>query len=258
MKNLIVALALSLFVGCAHVARPPVPAMAGAPPPVEAWAKVLNQHVDNEGRVNFAALHADRADLDRFVAWIYDHSPRNAPQWFPTRAHEIAFHLNAYNALAMRHVLERGMPDTLAGFRKLGFFLLSKVQVGGESISLYDYENKVIRGYGEARVHFALNCMSVGCPRLPRAPFRAETLEADLRRETQRFLAESRNVETDAARGVVRLSEIFKFFTDDFLATAPNLITWVNRHRISSQPISEQFKVEFTPYDWTINRTPPR
>ena len=63
---------------------------------------------------------------------------------------------------ALNDKFAAGIPETLAGVRKIGFFALGKVQVGGEAISLYDYENKVIRPLGDARIHFALNCMSVG------------------------------------------------------------------------------------------------
>ena len=152
----------------------------------------------------------------------------------------------------MHQVIETGIPASLSGLTKVRFFALSKVAVGGQPISLYDYENKVIRALGDERVHVALNCMSVGCPRLPRAPFRAETLEADLQRESWWFFNEARNVAVDPARRVVRLSEILAFFPEDFLTKAPSLIAYVNRYR--TEKIDETYRVEFIPYDWTVNR----
>jgi hypothetical protein len=50
--------------------------------------------------------------------------------------------------------------------QKIRFFLLRKYRVGGEDMSLYALENDIIRPLGEPRVHFALNCMAVSCPRL--------------------------------------------------------------------------------------------
>jgi len=56
-------------------------------------------------------------------------------------------------------------------------------------------ENDVVRPrFKEPRVHFALNCASAGCPKLPAEPFLPESLEQQLNRETHRFLHESRNV----------------------------------------------------------------
>ena len=225
-----------------------------AAPPYDAWARVLERHVDDRGRVDFAALAQDRADLDRFVAYVYDTGPDNSPWLFPTAAHVLAFHLNAYNALAMHTVIEAGIPVTLAGMRRVGFFLLGKVRVGGEAISLYDYENRVIRALGDARVHMALNCMSISCPRLPREPFRAAALDAQLERESRYFFNEPRNVEVDAAAKVVRLSEILRFYRADFLAATPSLAAYVNRYR--ERKVPESYRVEFSDFDWTINRQP--
>lgn len=124
--------------------------------------------------------------------------------------------------------------------------------MAGVPISLYDYENKVIRALGDERVHVALNCMSVGCPRLPRTPFLADTLDQALQRESHLFFNDPRHVAVDHARRVARLSEILAFFPEDFLAKAPTLIDYVNRYR--SDKIDPAYRVEFIPYDWTINR----
>lgn len=254
MKVLASLLAILLLAGCASVSRPVHSPTADIAPPYEAWARVLEKYVDDQGRINFAGVAKDRTDLDRFVAYVYDVGPNNQPQRFPTPEHVLAFHINAYNALAMHKVIESDIPQTLAGLKKIGFFYLGKVQVGGEPISLYDYENKVIRALNEPRIHVALNCMSIGCPRLPREPFLPEKLDQQLDREARLFYNEVRNVEVNASRSVLRLSEILDFYTADFLAKAPSLAVYVNRYRLS--PVPENYTVEFIAYDWTINRQP--
>ena len=242
-------LLILILEGCAQLV--PAPPAEPAHEPLETWARVLGRFVDNAGRVDFAALARERGDLDRFVAWVYAVSPSSSPQRFPTRAHVLAYHLNAYNALAMYSLLERGVPQSLAGLEKVDFFVLRELKVGGVPLSLQAYENDVIRPLGEERVHFALNCMVRGCPRLPRTPFRGEDLEAQLSAETRRFLGEARNVRADAARRSVHLSAILKFYAADFLAGAPSLIAYVNRYH--AQPIPLDYAVEFLPYDWTVN-----
>lgn len=253
MRKLLFIL-VAVAAGWAGATRSAPPSTPPGPPPIEAWSRVLERFVDDQGRVDFAALARDRADLDRFVAYVGEIAPGNAPELFPSAPHVLAFHINAYNALAMHKVIERGIPTTLAGFAKIGFFYFGKVTVGGEAISLYDYENRVIRTLGEPRIHFALNCMSVGCPRLPREPFEAVRLDGQLDRETRRFLGELRNVAVDDAARVVRLSEMFDFYTADFLAVAPSLTAYVNRFRTPVLPLD--YAIEFMDYDWTINRQP--
>jgi len=254
MQKILLALAFVILGGCASVPRPSSTAAPVGPPPYETWARVLTKFVDDEGRINFAAAAKDRDDLNSFVAYVYDNGPNNQPQLFPTSAHALAFHINAYNALAMHNVLESGIPESLSGFKKVSFFYLRKVQVGGEPISLYDYENKVIRSFNEPRIHVAVNCMSIGCPRLPREPFLPEKLDAQLDREAKRFFNESRHVAVDDPAKLLWLSEILSFYTGDFLAHAPSLAAYVNRYRDAKVP--ESHAIKFIPYDWTINRQP--
>lgn len=214
------------------------------------WGRVLDRFVDDAGRVDFGALAGDRADLDRYVAWAGRNGPNNRPDLFVGRADEIAYHLNTYNALAMHSVLDVGVPRSLSEYGLFWFFWLHWITVGSESMSLYGYEKAFIRTLGEARVHFALNCMAAGCPRLPRRPFRAATLDADLDREARKFLNEARNVQIIPERRVVRLSAIFDFFPEDFLAKAPSVVAYVNRYR--EPDIPSDYAVEFIPYDWTV------
>ncbi|MDT8321970.1 MAG: DUF547 domain-containing protein [Xanthomonadales bacterium] len=221
------------------------------------WEAVLQQFVDEQGRIDFTALSAAHAELDRFVEFIARFSPASHPDLFPSRADQLAYHLNAYNALAMQGVIDRGIPEDFDGFfKRLSFFKLRKIVVGGEKTSLYDYENGVIRPLGEARVHFALNCMVRGCPRLPREPFRAGSLERQLQDATVEFFSREKNIRVDAYKGTVHLSWILDYYMDDFIGADKRraLIGYVNRYR--AVPVPEDYRVKFMPYDWTVNRQP--
>lgn len=221
------------------------------------WASVLERFVDEEGRTDFAALAADRGALDRFVRFVGELSPKRVPELFPTPEAVLAYHINAYNALAMQGVIEAGIPESFGSFfKRAGFFKLRKVTIGGEVTSLYDYENEVIRPLGEPRIHFALNCMARHCPRLPREPFRAASLDAELEAAAREFCGSETYVRLDGDRKEVSLSEIFDFYTEDFVgANDPKaLIAYVNRYRAEAVPAD--YGVRFIPYDWTINRQP--
>ena len=255
MKHLLMAAMFSLAAGCATVSGPTGRVPATEFLPYDAWAAVLEEFVDDWGRVDFRGLAAKRTELDRFVAWVYARSPESDPALFRDRSAVLAFHLNAYNALSMYHVIESGFPQSFDGFAKVRFFYLTRLQVGRRAMSLYDYENKVIRLLGEPRIHFALNCMSVGCPVLPRVPFGAETLENDLQRETVKFMNDVKHVRLDESTRTVWLSEIFNFFPEDFLSHSPSLPAYVNRYRTIKVP--EDYAVRFIPYDWTVNAQPP-
>lgn len=218
----------------------------------QAWARVLDCCVDDRGRVDFTRLAQDPRDLELYVRHVAEVDPDSDAGAFPTVQARMAHHLNAYNALSMYGVIQLGIPRTNAGLRKVRFFFLRRYQIAGRRESLHAYESR-IRAIGDPRVHFALNCMSVSCPQLPRKPFRAEDVERQLDSAARSFVDDPRYVEVDAAARRVRLSAIFKFYTKDFLVAADSLISYINTLR--REPIPADYEVEFLPYDWTINRT---
>jgi len=219
----------------------------------DAWARVLDTAVDDTGRVDFAQVARNPHDLYLYLDYVATVSPTSHPEMFPARADKLAYYINAYNALALYGVIAYGAPDDLSRFLdRARFFKLTEYRVGGRWISLYDFENDVIRPLDEPRVHFALNCMSVGCPRLPRSPFRAAQLDAQLDAVAQEFFNSKKYVQVDTPQRVARLSEIMDFYTEDFVNErhAPSLVAYVNRYR--QERIPEDFRAEFIPYDWSV------
>lgn len=249
---------LTLLTGCTTlVATPDLP----APTPQAAqaaWARVLSSHVNARGEVDFEALANDRGDLESYVRHVAQTPLTSLPEGPERLAHMI----NAYNALSMFNVLRSGVPVTHAGWAKLRFFVLRKFDVGGQALSLYSLENDVIRpatrARNDPRVHFALNCSAVSCPVLPRVPFTADALDAELERETRAFFARQENFRVDAEQRTVWLSELLDFYPEDFVPQpAASLLAYANRY--APQPAPLDFRVRFTPYDWTIaNSRRPR
>lgn len=249
-----VALAAASLAALARGTRPdlpPGPTPGDGADASAAWAGVLETYVDGLGRVDFAGLSKDRAGIEAYLRWV-----ARADESRMDEKKRLAFHVNAYNALAMYGVVRAGIPENFDGvWAKVRFFVVPKYQVAGRRLSLFGLENRVIRKEGDARMHVALNCMSRSCPRLPREPFRAAMFEGDeLDLEARRFYNEGRNVEVDHDEGTVRLSKILGLYTRDFLGEAPSLVAYVNRYREDELP--EDYRVEFIPYDWTINRQP--
>ncbi len=221
------------------------------------WAYVLATYVDESGRTDFVALSADRDRLDRFVGFIKSSGPSSDPKTYDTDAKVIAYHINAYNALAMHGVVERDIPKDFGSFfKRLGLFKLRRVTVDGGITNLYDYENKVIRPLGEERIHFALNCMVRDCPRLPREPFLADRLDSQLETVTREFFSKERHVRVDREKKEIWLSKILDFYTEDFVPSGrrQDLVGYVNRYL--QTPIPEEYRVRFITYDWTINQQP--
>ncbi len=228
------------------------------------WTLVLERFVDRQGLVDYAALAKNRATFDRYLERIKKVSPRSHPQLFPTRDDALAYYLNAYNALVFEGVLGRGPEETsvwrgiVSGY---SFFVRMRIRIGGETMNLKSLEDDIVRAeFQDPRIHAALNCASIGCPRLPREAFVADRLSHQLDSAMTEFVTDSRHVELDTEDRTVTLSQIFEWFAEDFLtdeqnqgADEPSVLSYINRYRDGAGPIPEDYAVRYSEYDKRIN-----
>lgn len=247
----------------------------------EDFDQVVRKYVNAEGRVNYRALKGDRQQFDRYYGQIASFSPDSTPSAFHGPSDELAYWINAYNAAVIATVLtyypisgiEEVQPPLALFFLpdKTGFFLFQKPGFGGSEASLYYLENSVIRErFSEPRVHFALNCASRGCPRLPQYAFQGDQLEQQLNRETRRFFAEPRNFRIDHEQKKILVSSILEWYEEDFLdwlrknrpaenASLGNYIAlYVDADRSKFlKTAGADYEWEFVPYDWSLNDQNP-
>jgi hypothetical protein len=243
---------------CSTLVRPPAIAAPTASVAHAAWARVLQEFVNDQGEVDFAALSGKRSDLDAYVSFVAEADPQRMTEG-AGQDERLAHMINAYNALSMFNVIESGIPITHAGWNKVQFFVLRDLTIAGGKMSLYKFENDVIRPYtrsrADPRVHFALNCSAVSCPILPRVPFTGAELDRQLEKETRAFFAVPENFRIDSATRTVWLSEILKFYPEDFVPVpAPNLVAYALTF---APPMAvpediASYAVRFTPYNWTV------
>lgn len=218
-------------------------------PPEEAWARVLKAVVAPDGRVDFQAVLANHKDLDRYVAWIYERSPERWPEFYRTRAHVVAFHVNAYNALVLYNLLQAGVPPSLSLLERKRMFEHRKLLVGGQPLTLTEYREQ-IRALGEPRVHFAITRQTRSDPLLAREPYRAAILDAQLDRAARAFLGDGNTVVVDPARHRVMLPPILEDYAPDFLQAAPSLAAYASRYLDS--PLPADYAVQFGEHDWDL------
>lgn len=174
----------------------------------------------NASRVRYAGMARERGRLEAYQESLSKVSESQFGGW--SRAERMAFLVNAYNAFAIGKILMR-YPDIgsiwdfgrLFGnpFRDRFFTLL------GRRMSLDDIEHAMLRkprAYDEPRVHYALNCASIGCPMLRKEAYVAVRLDAQLEEQARRFLSDRRRNRYDPATGRLEVSEIFDWFREDF------------------------------------------
>lgn len=217
------------------------------------YDELLRRHVDAQGRVDYAALQRrDAALLDKLVASLAQSGPRRTPERYPGRDAALAYYLSAYNLLVWKNVVQHQPALRRVDQDGFAFFKAPRFVVDGQSLSLDELEKQVIRPrFADARVHFALNCASGGCPRLPAEAFTPERVQQQLQREARRFCNEPRNVALDHKSGRLRLSSLFKWYREEF--AGGDVIAFINRHRAADAQLPANAPIDFVDYDWRLN-----
>jgi hypothetical protein len=238
-----------------------------------AFDALLRRHVawDTAGvgsSVSYRGLAADRAELGK-VLDLYAGVTR-ADYEAMSRDQRLAFLINLYNAATLELVLG-GYPD-LKSIRDLGSLIRSPwkqriVRVFGELRTLDDIEHSMIRAPGafdEPRIHFVVNCASVGCPALRPEAITGARLQAQLEDSTRRFLRDASRNRYEPVKGRLEVSKIFDWYRADFergwlgigsreaffgryadlLAIPP-----ADRARLAEQ----RMPIGFLDYDWRLN-----
>lgn len=235
------------------------------------WQALVSQHVKpiNHGSssaVDYAAMQQQRIQLQSYLEQLSNISQAQFDAW--DKSTQLAFLINAYNAWTVELILTK-YPD-IESIKDLGGFFSSPwdksfIPLLGKTRSLNDIEHKLIRGsdrYNDPRIHFAVNCASIGCPALLEEAYTGAKLEQQLDAQTKRFLADtSRNY---AKGDTVYLSAIFKWYGDDFtqgfagadsveafLLLYPNALTLNGAQQATAN--KQQLDIDYLDYNWSLN-----
>jgi len=170
-----------------------------------------------------------------------------------SRDQKLAFWINAYNAYTIQIVLDhyplKSIKDISSGWFSSGPWKKEFITLLGRKMSLDDIEHNTIRKiFDEPRIHFAVNCASMGCPSLLQEAFTGEKLESQLEKATQNFL--QNKTKNHIKNDTLYLSKIFKWYGDDFDKKHGGFKKFI----IISLKIPEKdYSVHFNDYDWGLN-----
>ncbi len=231
-----------------------------------AWTALLAKHVkrvDGRGsasRVDYAAFARDRGALEGYLAQL----ARVSPQEYEAlpRADRMAFWINAYNAGTIALILTEYPRH--ASIKDYGSLLRSPwqkpfIRLLGETLSLDEIEHERLRGprgFGEPRVHFAVNCASISCPMLREEAFVGARLDAQLEEQAVRFLSDRSRNRFEPEHGRLALSAIFDWYGDDFAGgDLPRFLARYAGALGTTAPALARAEVAFLDYDWRLNDT---
>ncbi len=173
-----------------------------------------------------------------------------------TSDEQLAYWLNLYNAVTVRLILDNYPLESikdLGGFMKKSPWKRELVSVAGRDLSLNDIENEIIRPtFQDPRIHFALNCASVGCPPLNAGAYSPATLSEQLDAACRRALNEEQWVRVEDNR--VYLTKIFDWYADDFKQDGGTVLGFISEYR-DTDLVDGEMDVKFMDYDWSLNET---
>ena len=176
---------------------------------------VIDQHPSGINRFNYAGIsETDKRLLSSYLEQMQALDPREL-----SRGQQKAYWINLYNALTINLVISHYPVESIT---KLGDSLFSFgpwddeiSQIAGESLSLNDIEHRILRPlFPDNRIHYAVNCASLGCPNLAKQAYTAEHLEEQLEKAARDYINHPRGV--DFKEGVLWVSSIYDWYRDDF------------------------------------------
>jgi hypothetical protein len=225
------------------------------------WATLLSRYVSTlpGGRtvVDYQALSANDAPLlDRYISGLTARDPRAL-----NRDEQMAYWINLYNALTLKVVLDHPKKKSIlrmgGGWLPTGPWDDEVARIASQDITLNDIEHRILRPiWQDHRIHFAVNCASVGCPNLATEPFLAGTLNQQLDAAEVAFLTHPRGLTFRGDK--LRLSSIFDWYMEDFAKDRDGLLSYLagvggvaDPERVRSYSGSVKYR-----YDWDLNAKP--
>ena len=229
-------------------------AVAAAGPVVDhsSYDRLLKKYVTDKGLVNYKGFKADEQEFNRYLALLSKNPP--AASW---SQQQMAYWINAYNAYTIRLILDhypvKSIKD-IGSSIQIPFvttpWAAKFFSIGGEKMSLDNIEHGILRKkFDDPRIHFALVCAAMTCPRLRNEAYTAARLEQQFDDQGRNFL--NNPAKNNITPGKAQFSKYFDWYKDDWTKNGQSVAKWVNRY--SKTKINEQTPVTRLDYNWKLN-----
>jgi hypothetical protein len=221
----------------------------------DAWDRILASYVkpsvDSVNRVNYKELKAkDAAALKAYVKALEGVTISTYP-----KAEQFAFWVNLYNAATVQVIVDNYPIDSIKDIGLLGQgpWKDKFLKVQGKALSLDDIEHSILRPiWKDVRIHYAVNCASIGCPNLALKAYRADTLEPMLEEAARAYI--------NHARGFARIdgqlvaSNIFEWYETDW-GSPENVLTHARKYATGETAalLKDSKTIDAYDYDWSLN-----
>lgn len=217
------------------------------------YDELLQKYVDDKGMVNYKGLQKERTKLKSYLKMIESTPPQKS--W--SEDEKLAYWINAYNAFTLELILDNYPVESIKDIGasiKIPFvntpWDIKFINIGDEEYDLNNLEHGIIRkDFQEPRIHFALVCAAVSCPKLQNRAYLPETLDAQLTKATKEFLANSSKNNFKSSKKAT-LSKLFNWYGGDFTKNM-TLVEFINQY--SETKLDRNADIEWMDYHWALN-----
>lgn len=197
------------------------------------------------GRVDYAQLKKSNNELTSLYKQLSSTNLTGASE-----AEKKAFYINAYNIAVVYQVVQ--VFPIKSPLDKAGFFDQIKHRVAGQEMTLNQLEkDKLLKTYGDARVHFAVVCAAVSCPVLADFAYTADKIETQLDERAKLAVNNPSFIRVNKGQKKADLSKIFDWYKADFGKGGQTPLAYVNEFR--REKIPTDYGIGFYEYDWSLN-----
>lgn len=219
--------------------------VAGAPSHT-AFNTLLKKYVSASGNVNYEGLKSEKSKLVAYTKMLSSTPPQSS--W--SKDDKLAYWINVYNAFTIKLILDKWPVNSIMDINGGKAWDLKVAKVGSKTYSLNEVENSVIRPtFKEPRIHFAVNCAAVSCPKLLNEAYEGSTLNAQLEKSSKYFVNNKSKNKLSATS--VQISKIFEWYGEDFKAGG-GIIAFLNKY--STVKINSNAKITYLEYKWPLNK----
>lgn len=211
-----------------------------------AWDQILVLNVTDDGMVDYDGVITDVAVFYKYFRYLQDVAPES--NW--SREEKLAYWLNVYNATAMKMIIDEYPISSINDLENPWKRKVFKSQ--NVRYSLDDIEHKILRKFGDPRIHFLLNCGSVSSPRLWNTAYTSANITEALEERTKEFINDPQRNQINA--GIVRVSMLFKWYAEDFASHSIDVIDFINQYaNVKITNVNRLADRNFISYDWNLN-----
>lgn len=221
--------------------------------PHSVYDELLQKYVDDNGLVNYKGLKSERSKLKSYLRLLES----NPPQANWTEDQQLAYWINAYNAFTLELILEH---YPVSSIKEIGSTIkipfvstawdIKFINIGGKQYDLNNLEHGIIRKkFDEPRIHFALVCAALSCPKLQNRAYLPEKLDEQLSKAARDFLSNPSKNKFESSNKAT-LSKIFNWYGGDFNNNG-TLIQFINQ--FAPVKLNKDAEIGWMDYNWALN-----